>query len=756
VIGVTRLAGTANATTTTMTYDSIFNQITSATDPLNHAVLFRYDARGNLTSMTDARGKDALLSYGPNGEPASITDATGKTTHLSYLLGDLVGVTDPLGRSTTIFVDAAGRVASTVNPLGERTRMEFDSLNRPVSSFDALGNLTTFGYDATGNEVSVTDPRGGVTTSTYDVMGRLATRQDPLLHTETFAYDSRGNLTSHVDRNGLVTKGTFDALGRQTFAGFNAVTNGGVTTYESSITGVYDAGNRLTQLVDSLAGTVTRTYDGLDRLTSEVTPQGSLTYTYDLGSRPATTTLAGQPAINYAFDNADRMTSITQAATSVAFAYDDAGRRSTITLPNGIVGSYGYDDASEPTSVSYALGSTTIGDFSYTYDLGGRHSTVGGSLGRTSLPAALAIATYNADNQLTSWAGSTLTYDLNGNLVSDGAVSYAWNARNELSQITTGQTATATFGYDATGKRTARTVGGVSGSFVYDGTNIAQEQVAGSPVANRLSGATDEALTRHDAAADSVYLTDAIGSTVALADGSGSITTNYAYDPFGSTVTTGAPTTNPIQFTGRENDGTGLFYFRARYYNPTYGRFLSEDPAGFAGGTANLYAYANDDPINLRDPSGRNPSPAAGPPPWSKECQDLNLKITNHVDAIIKAFTDVLTDPKNLQEHDWFPDPTRDQPFGTIWGHQARYPGMIEGYDIMAGDFYKKCGGARAPELDPEYRTIPEPMPKLAPGQDLLKFIVPAGVTGVWVIVYVIVSEGSRVVFPVRNLLPAP
>jgi RHS repeat-associated protein len=99
-------------------------------------------------------------------------------------------------------------------------------------------------------------------------------------------------------------------------------------------------------------------------------------------------------------------------------------------------------------------------------------------------------------------------------------------------------------------------------------------------------------------------LTDALGSTLALTDSSGALQTSYTYDPFGNTAASGASSTNPFQFTGRENDGTGLYYYRARYYSPTFQRFIAQDPIGFAGGDADLYGYVADEPIDLRDPTG--------------------------------------------------------------------------------------------------------------------------------------------------------
>ncbi len=99
------------------------------------------------------------------------------------------------------------------------------------------------------------------------------------------------------------------------------------------------------------------------------------------------------------------------------------------------------------------------------------------------------------------------------------------------------------------------------------------------------------------------YHTDALGSAFVLTDSTGAVQTTYSYEPFGKTYQAGQPSNNPFQYTGRENDGTGLYYYRARYYSPELQRFISEDPIGFAGGI-NFYSYVGNNPVNLIDPYG--------------------------------------------------------------------------------------------------------------------------------------------------------
>ena len=144
-----------------------------------------------------------------------------------------------------------------------------------------------------------------------------------------------------------------------------------------------------------------------------------------------------------------------------------------------------------------------------------------------------------------------------------------------------------------------------SGTFyVYDGNNAVQEISGGTVTANLLTGLrVDETFTRTDGSGERDFLAGTVGSTLALTDASGTVQTQYSFDPFGATTASGATSGNGFQFTGRENDGTGLYYYRARYYNPALGRFISEDPV-FPYGGVNSYAYALDNPMMFSDPSG--------------------------------------------------------------------------------------------------------------------------------------------------------
>ena len=523
VLTVTRLATTPNAVTTTFTYDPTYSQVATVTDPLSHTTTFGYDTKGNLTTITNALSKVTTITVNTQGQPLTITDPLNNTTTFTYELGDLIKVKDPLNRETKRMLDAAGRLRSLINPLGQKTIYTPDALDRITQLTDAINGVTQFGYDANSNLLTVTDAKSQQTVYTYSNMNRTSTRKDPLLNTETYTYDNNGNLATVTDRNSQTTTYTYDALNRRTKATFQ---DGTSTNY------TYDGGNRITQVQEKNAGgtvtdTITRTYDGLDRLTQEVTAQGTVNYTYDNASRRATMTIVGQPQVTYTYDNANRLTAITQNTSTVTIGYDDADRRTSVTYPNTNSITSAYNAASELTSLTYKQGATTLGTLTYTHDLAGNRLTTGGTFARTNVPPALTTTNYNANNQQLTFGTTTETFDLNGNLATSTdtgvTTSYTWNVRNQLTGISrTGLT--ASFTYDSFGRRTGKTINGTTTNFVYDGLNPVQEMNGATVTANLLIGlGIDEFFTRTDGVGIRALLPDALGSTVALGDGTGTL-----------------------------------------------------------------------------------------------------------------------------------------------------------------------------------------------------------------------------------------
>lgn len=220
----------------------------------------------------------------------------------------------------------------------------------------------------------------------------------------------------------------------------------------------------------------------------------------------------------------------------------------------------------------------------------------------TNLPAAVATAAHNANNQLTSWAGATLTYDLNGNLTGDGTNTYTWNARDQLASLSGGSS--ASFVYDGVGRRRSKTIGSMQTGFLYDGVNFVQELTGSTVNANLITGGIDEVLLRKEGSTARHFMSDALGSVIALTDAAGAVQTQYSFEPYGKTTVTGSANSNSQRFTGREEDSTGIYYYRARYFSPQLSRFIAEDPIGWQSGQTNDYQYVWANPVSFVDPLG--------------------------------------------------------------------------------------------------------------------------------------------------------
>jgi RHS repeat-associated protein len=246
-----------------------------------------------------------------------------------------------------------------------------------------------------------------------------------------------------------------------------------------------------------------------------------------------------------------------------------------------------------------------LGNLTYTYDTAGQRTGMGGSFARTLLPTAVPNASYDANNRQTAWGSKALTYDINGNLTGDGTYTYVWNARDQLTQVKQGATVVSSYSYDAVGRRTSKTLGAATTSYLYDGVNAIKE-TTGSSTADLLSLGVDQVFSRSETGGTQSLLTDGLGSTLALGDGAGTLGTTYTYGAYGQTQSAGAASTNSTQYTGREQDAAGLYYYRARYYSTDLNRFISQDPIGLSGGL-NWYGYVGGNPVNFSDPSGNCP-----------------------------------------------------------------------------------------------------------------------------------------------------
>jgi RHS repeat-associated protein len=224
--------------------------------------------------------------------------------------------------------------------------------------------------------------------------------------------------------------------------------------------------------------------------------------------------------------------------------------------------------------------------------------------------------TTNASNELTATSGASYTYDSNGNTltktVGSNTTSYTWDFENRLTSVTLpGSGGTVSFKYDPLGRRIYKSSSGGTSVFAYDGDNLIEEANTSGTVVARYEQTQniDEPLAMLRSGATSYYNADGLGTVTSLTNSSGAAAQTYTYDSFGKVTGSSGSLTNPFQYTGREVDPeTGLYYYRARYYDPSTGRFLGEDHARYKGGI-NFYAYVRNNPIDFTDPLGRCPQP---------------------------------------------------------------------------------------------------------------------------------------------------
>jgi len=487
--------------------------------------------------------------------------------------------------------------------INRTTRFTYDSLDRVTEVRDGAQGLTTYAFDGNDNLLSVHDQNNNpVERNVYDLRNRLTRKTDAKFLDTVYEHDGVGNVARMTDRRGRVMELTYDSLNRVIQV---SDADGRITTY------AYDLAGNLSRIGDTESGELLMSYDVLNRLTEVVAPQGTVTYAYDAIGRRTSRTISGGDVTAYTYDRANRLKTVTLRGKTATYNYDAAGRLTDGVLPNGMTVAYSFDAADRVTSIAYRKSDTApVETISYAYDPSGQR--IEKALGTGSVQETPFEAVYDEANRLTqiTMGGEifSLSYDANGNLASksgpvSGTTSYIWNARNQLTSIS-GPAGTASFRYDAQGRRIEKRVNGLTTGLLYDGAQAIAELKGSSLDALYHTGLEiDEVLARYAPLGNKTLLSDALTSVIAQANDDETVSSFYAYSPYGETTALGPDEGNPLQYTGRENDGTGLYYYRARYYDPVLKRFISGDPIGIEGGL-NLYTYVNNNPISFIDPFG--------------------------------------------------------------------------------------------------------------------------------------------------------
>jgi RHS repeat-associated protein len=375
----------------------------------------------------------------------------------------------------------------------------------------------------------------------------------------------------------------------------------------------YDNANNQSSVSDNFGGTASYTFDNAERLTQATLTLGATlvaksVLNYDNGDRltGVTDSTGGTATINraYNYDNADRLTQITDSSSSAGslasyvYGYDNANRVTSYTGPDGTLG-YSYDITNQLTAVT---GAHTE---SYGYDSNGNRNTNGNTPGTDNRQQSDGTYNYVYDNE-----GNVLTQTR----ISDGQyTTFTWDDRNRLTEAVVKtaagvQVTDDKFVYDVNDRRIGKSVNGVATWTAYDGANAFVDfNAAGAAVDHYLfAQSIDSILARVDSTNTvAFYLTDLNNSVRQLVSLGGVVLDQITYDSFGNILTESSMLNGDrFKYTAREWDSElALYYYRAREYAPTAGRFLSEDPSGL-GPDVNAFRYVGNHPTNTTDPNG--------------------------------------------------------------------------------------------------------------------------------------------------------
>lgn len=609
-----------------------FGELTEKTDGLGNSTKYIYDSAGKLSSATDATGNQTCFTFDNAGNRTGMTDALGRTTQYRYgAFGMRLGLTDPAGISSAFGYDLNANMVYTLDGRGIAVNYEYDNRGLLLKRSASTAGSCYYSYDEAGNRTGTADD-SGMSEYSYDAGNRLVGITKDGRPQISYEYDAAGNITALTAAGTFRTDYTYDRCGRM----ITVASSGATAAYG------YDAnGNK--QTVEYGGGVKSNfIYDRDNRLirTENLRPDNSVISSYA-----------------YSYDGAGRQSEKTDEYGTTHYTYDAAGRILRVEAP-GMLSEYTYDGAGNRISLNETYISEQPGDYTdtvngmaityiikkslYSYSVNNELLQLTEVMNKTPETSVLSKTTnyaYDANGNLTSQFSGFLNLYSGAVTVTTGAGSVFGMGIEEEGEATVTETVDNT--YDGFNRLIRSIKTGNSGtsetSFIYDGDDLRVGKIstisgvkentcfiyAGSQVVAETDGSGSlkvsyvrglDYISRLDASGkQSYYLYNGHGDVVQTVSPAGEVENRYEFDIWGNALLTLTQEqyANDIRYAGELYDTeTGLYYQKARYYDPYVGRFINED--SFPGVDAeplslNLYTYCENDPISYIDPSGHWP-----------------------------------------------------------------------------------------------------------------------------------------------------
>ena len=624
-------------------YDDASRQI-SVTDQDGNPTMTDYDPEGRVKTVTTPSGT-TTYGYDFQSHQTSVDDPEMDVTSYVYnRVGEVLEMIDAKGNSTFNEYDILGRMTQVTDRLTGITKYGYDRISRRDSITDADGDdgVTRYGYDVFGRPSTTTYPDHipnsqpgesgySIVTLEHDNHDRMFRRTDQQGDTVTYRFDTRGRLIARDYRTRTGDNTDRDTFGYDDADRMVRATSG---RYDNTVTLDYDDANRRTLERLEIGGQtydITTGYDIASRVDQIDYPDGTVVERcyntrhllknvrlnneelvdtrreYDDSSRLRTCTYGNEVVTTFDYRNDDRVSRIatTNAGSEKVGIYDylyDANKNKTAETitGGGVMNNFGFDTGATGYDAENRLvnWNRTDGNQDQSWDL-----SLVGDWDQFSNEGDSTTYEHNAAHELTMVNGQPLGFDAKGNRLGsvDGAV-YTWDFDNRLVSVDD-----AVFEYDALGRRVFENASGGSGGnvLVCSGQQLlaiyALGAVPSSPSRMFVYGSyIDEPILMLSGSQRYYYSRNQQYSITALTDSSGNIVERYRYDAYGNTVIL-SPTGevrdqssvgNVFMYTGRYNHPEiGLMYFRARYYDPNTGEFISRDPLGYVDGMSLYRAY---------------------------------------------------------------------------------------------------------------------------------------------------------------------